>query len=814
LKLYTNTTGCNTNSWTANNEASLNSAIACYNQQTTAGTYTINVTQDIDLTASTTIIDNASAGVELAVEGGSRTVDAQGVLDAWAFFVQADTKVTIREITVTGGNTTGPSNSGAVISVLKGTLTLIDSTLTGNQGSFGGALSNATGTVTIENSTLSNNNASGGFLPLGGAIFNAGSDVGGTTTVGTVNVINSTISGNQTSGRGGGIYNSPDGVLNVTNSTISDNQATMGGGGIVNSTDSTIALNNAIVANSTGGDCVLDAGTINAQNSLIEDGLTCVNGANSNNLTGDPNLGPLQNNGGPTETHALLSGSIAINAGDNALAVDPDGDLLTTDQRGAGFPRIVGGAVDMGAFERAQDTGTIVIKKDASPADGTVFTFGITGSVNEAFQLSDDDSGANDTKTYANVPAGDYGVFELYQQGWVLDDITCDTNDYTVNLDPDQQRVDLTLDPGETVTCIFSNKVEARQPLEVTKTADTSFTRTWSWTIDKSGDQSQLTLSAGQQFLVNYDVTLNATFVDSDWAVSGFINVTNPNAVAATITGVSDEISGVGPAAVTCPVTFPYQLAAGATLECEYSASLPNGDARVNTATVTTSGDVPGGSGTEDVQFGNPTSKVDECIRVDDDRYGPLGLACEDQDPLPTFTYSLTVGPYTTCGDYTFTNVASFVASDSGATGSDSWNVRVTVPCGGCTLTPGYWKTHSSYGPAPYDDTWAMLANGADTPFFLSGQSYYQALWTAPGGNAYYILAHAYIAAQLNQLNGADFTAAQAAYDQATALFNTYTPAQVAAMRTNSAVRRQFISLASTLDQYNNGYIGPGHCSE
>jgi hypothetical protein len=80
--------------------------------------------------------------------------------------------------------------------------------------------------------------------------------------------------------------------------------------------------------------------------------------------------------------------------------------------------------------------------------------------------------------------------------------------------------------------------------------------------------------------------------------------------------------------------------------------------------------------------------------------------------------------------------------------------IDINVPCGGgCTLTPGYWKTHSSYGPAPYDDTWAQI--GEDTIFFLSGQSYYDVLWTNPEGNAYYILAHAYIAAQLNLLNGA-----------------------------------------------------------
>src|SRR5208337_1025368 len=62
----------------------------------------------------------------------------------------------------------------------------------------------------------------------------------------------------------------------------------------------------------------------------------------------NPGLGPLANNGGPTQTMALLRGSPAINAGSNALAVDAN---LTTDQRGAGFPRIVGGTVDIGAYE-------------------------------------------------------------------------------------------------------------------------------------------------------------------------------------------------------------------------------------------------------------------------------------------------------------------------------------------------------------------------------------------------------------------------------------------------------------------------------
>ncbi len=88
-------------------------------------------------------------------------------------------------------------------------------------------------------------------------------------------------------------------------------------------------------------------------------------------------------------------------------------------------------------------------------------------------------------------------------------------------------------------------------------------------------------------------------------------------------------------------------------------------------------------------------------------------------------------------------------------------------------------------------------------------------LWTAPQGNAYYILAHAYIAAELNQLNGASIPAdVLAAFDTATTLFSTYTPADIGALRGNRAPRPQFIALAKILDDYNNGITGPGHCDE
>ncbi|MEN3202878.1 MAG: hypothetical protein ABDK87_04025, partial [Atribacterota bacterium] len=98
-----------------------------------------------------------------------------------------------------------------------------------------------------------------------------------------------------------------------------------------------------------------------------------------------------------------------------------------------------------------------------------------------------------------------------------------------------------------------------------------------------------------------------------------------------------------------------------------------------------------------------------------------------------------------------------------------------------------------------------------DTLFFLSGQTYYQVLKTSPsGGNAYYILAHQYIAAKLNILNGASSTEeVDAALTWAEKFFSAYTPTS----KLSKSVRNEALYYAGILDRYNNGYIGPGHCS-
>lgn len=358
--------------------------------------------------------------------------------------------------------------------------------------------------------------------------------------------------------------------------------------------------------------------------------------------------------------------------------------------------------------------------------------------------------------------------------------------------------------------------------LDVSKTAHTSLTRSYAWELDKRSADTVLTMTSGQQYMASYTVDVSLlSEQDSDWMVWGDITVSNsagnPDAV---LTSVSDQLSGIGNLAVECPVSFETTLTGGASLNCSYSASLPDGATRVNTGTADTIGVVAGGSGTATVDFtGAAVTEVDDCVVVSDSNLdSPLGTVCTGESPK-TFRYSMTIGPYSECGTYQVPNIAMAMANSTAAESESSWNITVeVVDCsGGCSLTPGYWKTHSEKGPAPYDDTWATLG-GADTPFYYSEQSWYEVLWTSPkGGNPYYILAHAYIAAVLNELNGADTGVIQADLDAAEAYFDdpVMTPEYAGNLKgRNRAIREDMIAIAYRLDDYNNGRTGPGHCSE
>jgi len=141
----------------------------------------------------------------------------------------------------------------------------------------------------------------------------------------------------------------------------------------------------------------------------------------------------------------------------------------------------------------------------------------------------------------------------------------------------------------------------------------------------------------------------------------------------------------------------------------------------------------------------------------------------------------------------------------------------------GCTLTQGYWKTHADPARKQYDATWDKVG-GADAPFMETGQSYLEVMNTPPaGGNAYYILAHQYIAAILNSMkedNPASTSGITEELAQAEALLGfydtyeggPYIPEDGTEFSDND--RALAISLAETLDMFNNGELpgGPSHC--
>ena len=359
--------------------------------------------------------------------------------------------------------------------------------------------------------------------------------------------------------------------------------------------------------------------------------------------------------------------------------------------------------------------------------------------------------------------------------------------------------------------------------LKVSKTAETRYTRQYFWEIQKTGDQTELTLSHGQVFPVNYQVRVGVTgYEERDFAVSGTITIENNTPITFVVQSVSDVVTPNIAASVNCG-ELPHTLAPGGSLTCTYSASLPDKTNRTNIATVTyvRQGQdwVRTASATAPVTFGDPTTLVDNQVNVTDDRYGPLGTVRAGEAPK-AFPYTLEVGPYACQAQvmyHAFTNTATLTTNTTGTVSSSSWTVTVRVPAcpTGCTLTQGYWKTHTEYGPAKHRDaTWDLiLPSGEDSTFFQSGKNYYEVLWTPPsGGNPYYQLAHQYIAAKLNVLKGAYAPPeVQAAIAWAeNQFFNLYPPSY----NFGKSLTNQARSYAGILGQYNEGRIGPGHCSE
>ena len=375
---------------------------------TGGGTVTFSCSGTITLTTSIIISANTT------IDGSGQAVTISGNNAVRVFVVSQGVNLELDGLTIANGKSQGgygggifhdgntlvvnkctfsgnrADAGGAGIYNLVGQVTVNNSIFSTNSSSqFGGAISNER-TLTVNNTTFSGNSA--GFV--GGAIYNngsmsvsnstfsgnsAGTNGGGaifSTDMATVN--SSTFSGNTSSGNGGGIYHS--GSLTVSNSTFSGNHAGNFGGAIA--VDETLTIVNSTIsgnsASSAGGGIMDFYGPVLMQNTIVANntaGGNCVGfitdgGGNLSypdkscpGVNANPLLGPLQNNGGPTQTMALGTGSPAINAAVDAIcAASP---VNNRDQRGAIRP--YGAHCDIGAVEQGAPAQPTPISIDIKP---------------------------------------------------------------------------------------------------------------------------------------------------------------------------------------------------------------------------------------------------------------------------------------------------------------------------------------------------------------------------------------------------------------------------------------------------------------
>jgi sulfur relay (sulfurtransferase) complex TusBCD TusD component (DsrE family) len=284
----------------------------------------------------------------------------------------------------------------------KGTLTLRDCAITNNTAaSTGGGVWVAGGILSVSNCTFAGNTSQvgdGGGIALNGGLYYANTPPARAEITGTTFSGNRALrgGGSSTTGRGGAIsLEDAPGPGFLRNSTLSGNSADAGGGGLMVSNASMALTNDTLTKNRSdadasnggaGGGLNVISGTLMLGNSIVAGnfmgtgttasnvggsvaagssfnligtggagGLT--NGANGNQVgVANPGLAPLADNGGSTQTHALLTGSSALDAGSNDLAVSAG---LTADERGAPFARVLDSAdagttatVDIGALEQ------------------------------------------------------------------------------------------------------------------------------------------------------------------------------------------------------------------------------------------------------------------------------------------------------------------------------------------------------------------------------------------------------------------------------------------------------------------------------
>lgn len=411
---YTVTKTADTNDGTCDADCSLREAVAAANATTDNDTIVFDSTafagsQTITLAGTEIVIVNNGS---LTISGtGSERLTIDGNNASRIISNNAGAATTISNMMFTRGNGAGAANTGRAGAIYNngGILTLANLVIAGNTAANGGGTNHAnTATTTYINCVIANNSATG----AGGGLQNfSGStltminssmigNVSGSTLTGggamqangALQIMNTTFSGNRANGGdGGALYYNGQG-LTMNNVTISGNTATGGGSGGLHKSTSTLNANirNTIIAGNTGSASPDAFGAFNSQgNNLIGTVGTSTGWVGSDIQNQPALLSPLGFYGGTGMTFALLSGSPAINSGNNCVldmscGIANPAISLTADQRGAS--RTADPTVDIGAFEANTSFTAILPSALVNQAystilvpDATGFTYSQTG---------------------------------------------------------------------------------------------------------------------------------------------------------------------------------------------------------------------------------------------------------------------------------------------------------------------------------------------------------------------------------------------------------------------------------------------------
>lgn len=390
---FTVTKTADTNDGTCNSDCSLREAVVAANAN--PGPDTINLPAGDYKLSRTGTGENGSATGDLDIHGdttltgaGARqtTIDGQQIdrvieigTPSVIMGLPAGPTVIVSGVTVTGGKTAqGEFGGGISISQSNASLTLRESAVTGNNsgggGGFGvgGGIYDA-GSLTVERSVIDHNQATD---QGGGVAVDRG-----TASFTNVTFANNAVNGPQPSGGGGGLFVASDQPVSLLNVTIAYNSVpgnSFAGGGIASQPGSEVGTpdvtaTNTIVAQNSSRDC---SQTIKTGGHNLDSDSTCGFTGSGDQHSSTPNLGPLANNGGPTNTVALETGSPALDKADNSKCP-------ATDQRGVSRPQPVGGVCDVGAYEKEVPRPDLAITDKDHPdpvALGHTLTYTLTGS--------------------------------------------------------------------------------------------------------------------------------------------------------------------------------------------------------------------------------------------------------------------------------------------------------------------------------------------------------------------------------------------------------------------------------------------------